>query len=303
MHRSDVFSWQLEKKKLYNKMIVQREMLGALIHKIFYFLLIEQQKILCELGFPRFHPHLLERIQNINNILPANNSKGLFFDEITVREIASQRRFVCSLLHIRIKLGKKFIVHRESSQSLHENLLLTGNSVPFATNGYESNVAISQPSNDFIGLLSDGPALVPPISLLVPTESIPSVEDTTVTPSGAESVTKKKRRRISIGSQSSTDFDGNLDMDSNLLINQSEIYGQDNSFEAISPEMMSFIQDHHFEDLEQEPSVGANELYVGTNFIDNFSFGENLDDFGQEGMYPLNSHDEIASTDFSEHDQ
>lgn len=225
-------------------------MLDALVHKIYYFLLIEQEKILYELQFPRFSLRLLERIQNINNILPANNSKSLFFDDLTVREIASQRRFVGALLHIRLVMKKQFPMQRVIPshlsgmvQSTEINTVMTSmmpsqeqqhNELGINESTYSNHQDIVQPLMDNNG----------PPSLTAPPDDTRVVYDEIATPSGSESATKKKRRRISLGSQPNSnniDYDGALDM----FDRQDSSYSQHNSFDVVSPaEMMTFIQEH-----------------------------------------------------------
>jgi hypothetical protein len=275
--------------------MVQREMLNALLHKIYYILLIEQEKILYELQFPRFFKHILDKIQNINNILPPNNPKGLFFDDVTVREIATQRRFVCALLHVR--LVKR--VNHSINWSVVINSSASGTSTDLETAmSINSGEQQKRSETNTMGMQSlessneipftsyfsgNDNILVSPLQQLPLSVDIPSTgnfEETGSTPSGSESARKKRRRRISIGSQSSNDFDNTMDIDISSL-DRDQSFGQDTSFKEISAaDVMSFTSSF----FPGDGDARTGDQFSGVEMMDSFELGDNLDDYGNDGQ-------------------
>lgn len=80
----------------------------ALINKTLFSLLIEQEKVLASLHFPRFNEvftQTLESAARSHMIASSSSSSSLptsFFDNMIAAELSQQRRLVCALLSLRL---------------------------------------------------------------------------------------------------------------------------------------------------------------------------------------------------------
>eukprot|EP00981_Chlorochromonas_danica_P006932 scaffold1507_cov158-Ochromonas_danica.AAC.1 len=100
-----------ERKRLASRSAVQRELLHALINKTLFSLLIEQERVLAGLHFPRFNEVFTQTLESAaRSHMTASSSSSAaasslpmsFFDNMIAAELSQQRRLVCALLSLRL---------------------------------------------------------------------------------------------------------------------------------------------------------------------------------------------------------
>lgn len=87
-----------EKQKFERKSESQRVLLHAFINKVMFEMLLEQEKVLAALHFPRFSNEFVKHLESASK---RNTSGGINSPEIS-SEISSQQRLLCALLSIRL---------------------------------------------------------------------------------------------------------------------------------------------------------------------------------------------------------
>lgn len=194
------------------KCAVQRELLQAVINKVLYTLLLEQQRILVTLQFPRFSKTFLPRIENMSLFTTAPNASSLF-EDLTTREIVSQRKFVCALLSLRLVGGRK--IRRFAPLAPIRTDATSNNSNDgehSSSNSSSKEVAEAVP--DVLAFLN---------SIEVPVED--AANATTVNTPGSG---RKKRRRAE---SSTSPDDKNLEM---VYLARRESYGQEDNMRVVN---------------------------------------------------------------------
>jgi hypothetical protein len=92
----------------------------SIINKTMYSMLLEQQSILTEIGFPRFNAAFIEQLQSFverRRVLPSTAQSGqpppveFEYSPVIVDTIANQRKMVCAFLSLRL-----FAVNEERSR-------------------------------------------------------------------------------------------------------------------------------------------------------------------------------------------
>lgn len=111
-----------------NRCAVQREVLYATINKTLFSLLMEQQRLLCELRFPRFSAAFIDNLSLAPKACAAAGpSLQSFFDPAAMAELAQQQRLVCAVLSVRLldrrtpRLQRGFSVDSDTGDSIGDD--------------------------------------------------------------------------------------------------------------------------------------------------------------------------------------
>lgn len=94
-------------KRFQNRSYVQRELLHAIVNKIMYSILLEQERALIQVGFPQFTSDVVAKLESCLNyskqLISSNANQNVFDHEPQLeRAILRQRVFVCALLSVRL---------------------------------------------------------------------------------------------------------------------------------------------------------------------------------------------------------
>lgn len=83
---------------------MQKELLNALINKIMFLLLLDHQKALANIGFPKFSENFIEKLESSlnNRKININDSNTSDYDDFVVNTISEQRQLVCALISYRL---------------------------------------------------------------------------------------------------------------------------------------------------------------------------------------------------------